>query len=106
MHPASSGVSERRAISSFARWSVCWWISAAVALGATLRSGPEQLVDGRLGARRLVHALHDDRARERVLPVRRRQAARDDDGPRRHAPVDDLARGAIVDLRALPDEHA
>src|SRR5690606_26629704 len=86
------------------------WVSRGGALcGRDLfeaKSYAQQLVEARLAARLLVHLLHDHRAVEAVLAVGRRQVAAHHRRARRHAAVEDLARLAVVDARALADVHA
>ena len=65
----------------------------------------QQLVDGSFRPRLLIHAFDDHRAREGVLAVRGRQAAGHDDGARGHSAVEDLVALAVIDARALADEH-
>ena len=56
---------------------------------------PQQLVDGGLGARLLIHALDDDRAGQGVTAVGRGQRAGHHHGARRHATVGDRAAGPV-----------
>lgn len=83
--------------------------------GKPLRTAPgpapgsrasEQLVHADLRQGLRVDLLDDDRAIEGVRAVGRGQAARHDDRALGHAPVADLARFAVVDLRGLADEDA
>src|SRR5262249_39103821 len=77
-----------------------------LSLSIAAASGAQQLVDAGLGAGLRVHALDDHRAGQAVGAAVARQRSGDDHRAGWHAPVAGLPGGAVVDRRALADEHA
>src|SRR5205085_647842 len=66
----------------------------------------EQFVDARFRPGFRVYLLDYDRAIETIPAIRPRQVAGNYDASLRNLPVGHLARGTVIDFRALADVHA
>src|SRR5215208_2614517 len=82
------------------------WNSRFIADIVFILIAAQQFVETGLGACLGVDLFYDHRTVQAVLAVRRGQSTRNHDRPRRNAPVEDLAGGAVQNPGALTEEHA